>query len=54
MQVEDANRLCDYLKQHDILISNRNSLLNCKNHVRISIGTNKEMNQLFKALKKFK
>lgn len=54
IQVEDANRLCDHLKQHDILISNRNSLLNCKNHVRISIGTNKEMNQLFKALKKFK
>lgn len=54
LKVEDANRLCEYLKQHDILISNRNSLLNCKNHVRISIGTNKEMNQLFKALKNYK
>jgi len=54
MKVVDSNRLCEHLKNHNLLISNRNALLNCKNHVRISVGTNKELNQLIDALKKYK
>ena len=53
IEVDDAERLTAFLLKNKILISNRSSLLNCKNHVRISIGTKSEMSKLYIVLKKF-
>jgi histidinol-phosphate aminotransferase len=53
MQVDDAEKLSAFLLKNKILISNRSSLLNCENCVRISIGTKAEMNKLYKVLKKY-
>jgi histidinol-phosphate aminotransferase len=53
MQVDDAEKLTAFLLKNKILISNRSSLLNCANCVRISIGTKDEMNKLYKILKKY-
>lgn len=53
MQVDDAEKLTAFLLKNKILISNRSSLLNCANCVRISIGTKGEMNKLYKILKKY-
>jgi histidinol-phosphate aminotransferase len=53
MEVTDATKLFDYLLRHDILISNRSSLLNCNNHVRISVGTEEENKKLITVLKQY-
>ncbi len=53
IEVEDAERLTTFLLKNKILISNRSSLLNCENHVRISIGTKNEMTKLYNVLKKY-
>ncbi len=54
IEVNDSTALCNYLLKNKILISNRDKLLNCKNHVRISIGTEVENLKLIQLLKKFK
>lgn len=53
MEVTDANNICSYLLEKNILISNRSSLLNCENRIRISIGTEKENKQLITLLKQY-
>jgi histidinol-phosphate aminotransferase len=53
IKVKDANTLCEYLLNAKVLISNRSALLNCENHVRISIGTKQENLKLIELLNKF-
>jgi histidinol-phosphate aminotransferase len=54
IEVSNANDICNYLLEKTILISNRSSLLNCENRIRISVGTEKENNQLIDTLKQYK
>lgn len=53
IEVTDANKICSYLLEKTILISNRSSLLNCENRIRISVGTEKENKQLITLLKQY-
>lgn len=53
IEVDDAEKIVTYLQKSKILVSNRSSLLNCENCIRISIGTKGEMNKLYKILKKY-
>jgi len=53
IEVTDANKICSYLIDRNILISNRSSLLNCENRIRISVGTEKENKQLITLLKQY-
>ena len=53
MEVSNANEICSYLLEKNMLISNRSSLLNCENCIRISIGTEEENNQLITLLKQY-
>jgi histidinol-phosphate aminotransferase len=53
IEVTDANKICGYLLEKNILISNRSSLLNCENRIRISVGTEKENKQLITLLKQY-
>ncbi|MFO0479071.1 MAG: histidinol-phosphate transaminase [Bacteroidota bacterium] len=53
IEVSDANKICKYLLEKNILISNRSSLLNCENRIRISVGTEKENKQLITLLKQY-
>lgn len=53
IEVTDANKVCSYLLEKNILISNRSSLLNCENRIRISVGTEKENKQLITLLKQY-
>jgi histidinol-phosphate aminotransferase len=54
IEVSNANEICNYLLEKTILISNRSSLLNCENRIRISVGTEKENRQLIDTLKQYK
>ncbi len=54
IEVINARKICDYLQENLILISNRSSLLNCEDHIRISIGTEAENKTLINLLKQFK
>jgi histidinol-phosphate aminotransferase len=51
IEVEDAGHVCKHLLSHHILISNRTGLLNCQNHIRVSIGTEEENIRLLNSLK---
>jgi len=53
IEVTNANKICSYLLERNILISNRSSLLNCENRIRISLGTEKENKQLITLLKQY-
>lgn len=53
IEVTNAKQICDYLLEKNILISNRSSLLNCENRIRISVGTEKENKQLITLLKQY-
>ena len=53
IEVSNANDICNYLLEKTILISNRSSLLNCENRIRISVGTEKENKQLITLLKQY-
>lgn len=53
MEVSNADQICSYLLEKNILISNRSSLLNCGNRIRISIGTEAENKQLITLLKQY-
>lgn len=54
IEVSNASDICNYLLEKNILISNRSSLLNCENRIRISVGTEKENKQLIDTLKQYK
>ncbi len=54
LKVLNANAICEYLLKHNVLISNRSALLNCENHIRISIGTEKENKKLITLLNAYK
>ncbi len=54
IEVSNASDICNYLLKKTILISNRSSLLNCENRIRISVGTEKENKQLIDTLKQYK
>lgn len=54
IEVSNASDICNYLLEKTILISNRSSLLNCENRIRISVGTEKENKQLIDILKQYK
>ncbi len=53
IEVTDAEKICEYLLQHSILISNRSSLFNCENKIRISIGLEIENKKLINVLKQY-
>lgn len=53
LEVTDATKLFDYLLSQHILISNRTSLQNCHNHIRISVGTETENKKLITILKQY-
>ena len=53
VEVTDAEKICSYLLDHNILISNRSSLMNCQNHIRISVGTEIENKKLILLLKHY-
>ncbi len=53
IEVIDADKIFDYLLKQTILISNRSSLLNCENHIRISVGTEIENQKLINLLKQY-
>lgn len=53
IEVTDANKIYSYLLEKNILISNRSSLLNCENRIRISVGIEKENKQLITLLKQY-
>ncbi len=53
IEVSNATNICDYLLKQNILISNRSGLLNCENHIRISIGTELENKKLINTLKQY-
>lgn len=53
IEVNDASKIFNYLLEKNILISNRSSLLNCENRIRISVGTEKENKQLITLLKQY-
>jgi histidinol-phosphate aminotransferase len=53
IKINDATKICTYLLRHNILISNRSSLLNCENRIRISVGTENENKHLINLLKKY-
>jgi histidinol-phosphate aminotransferase len=53
MEVEDAATLHRYLLERHVLISNRSSLQNAYNHIRISVGTEAENRKLIALLKHY-
>lgn len=53
MEVEDAESLHRYLLERHVLISNRSSLQNAYNHIRISVGTEAENQKLIALLKHY-
>lgn len=53
IEVTNAGKIFNYLLEKNILISNRSSLLNCENRIRISVGTEKENKQLITLLKQY-
>jgi histidinol-phosphate aminotransferase len=53
LEVTDANKIFSYLLEKYILISNRSSLINCENRIRISVGTEKENKLLITLLKQY-
>ena len=53
IQVADAHNIVNYLLERHVLISNRSSLLNCENRIRISVGTEKQNGRLIMLLKKY-
>lgn len=54
VKVDDANRRYKQLLKHKIIVRNRTKETNCKNCLRITIGTEQENKQLVKILKKLK
>lgn len=54
IKVNDSNRFVEFLNSKKILIRNRNSLINLKNCVRITIGNHFQMDKVIKIIKDYK
>jgi histidinol-phosphate aminotransferase len=54
LKVDDADLLYQYLASNGIVVRNRSKEVNCRNCLRISIGTPRENEILLTALKKYK
>ena len=53
LEVTDAEKICSHLLDDNVLISNRSSLMNCQNHIRISIGNETENKKLINLLNQY-
>lgn len=53
VKVKDANALYDYLSGKEVVVRNRNKDVNCKNCLRITIGTPEENTILINLLKSY-
>jgi histidinol-phosphate aminotransferase len=53
VKVSDANAIYTYLRDHGIIVRNRNNVLLCEGCLRITVGTEKENKVLLKALASF-
>lgn len=53
VKVADANELYDYLSGKEVIVRNRNKDVNCKNCLRITIGTPEENSILINLLKSY-
>jgi histidinol-phosphate aminotransferase len=54
IKVDDAEQLYQYLASNEIVVRNRSNEVNCRNCLRISIGTPRENEILLTALKQYK
>lgn len=50
VRVDDANKVYDYLKEKGIIVRNRNNVILCEGCIRITVGTEKENNELVEVL----
>ena len=50
----DPNRVFDYLIENDIIVRNRSKVHKCEGCLRITVGSNRENQQLISTLKEFK
>ena len=53
VRVDDANKVYDYLKNRGIIVRNRNNVILCEGCLRITVGTEKENNELVEVLKQY-
>ena len=53
VRVDDANKVYDYLKDRGIIVRNRNNVILCEGCLRITVGTEKENNELVEVLKQY-
>ncbi len=53
VKVVDANRIYDYLLQHEIVVRNRSKVELCEGCLRITVGTENENKELIMALQQF-
>ncbi|HEY1112807.1 MAG TPA: histidinol-phosphate transaminase [Chitinophagaceae bacterium] len=53
VRVEDANRVYDYLRDRGIIVRNRNNVILCEGCLRITVGTEKENNELVQVLQQY-
>jgi histidinol-phosphate aminotransferase len=53
VKVTDANAIYSYLRDKGIIVRNRNNVLLCEGCLRITVGTEKENDDLIKALRSF-
>lgn len=53
VRVEDANKVYDYLRDRGIIVRNRNNVILCEGCLRITVGTEKENNELVQVLQQF-
>lgn len=53
VRVDDANKVYDYLKERGIIVRNRNNVILCEGCLRITVGTEKENNELVEVLKQY-
>lgn len=54
VRVSDANGAYDYLKERGIIVRNRSNVLLCEGCLRITVGTERENDELIKSLTDFK
>jgi len=54
MKTKDSNKICNILQEKAIVIRNRTNDLNCKNCIRITIGSDEECQRVFKELSEIK
>jgi histidinol-phosphate aminotransferase len=53
VRVEDANKVYNFLKEKGIIVRNRNNVILCEGCIRITVGTEKENNELVEVLNTF-